>query len=83
MTTPSLLDGLPLPTLPGMVHGIVAQEPWGVQCDDCLRVFSDERLLFAAQRALFNLYVPGTRKCGDCWRAAGWAYGNDGWRRVS
>lgn len=71
-----------LPTLPGCVHGIVSKNPWGVQCDDCLHVFTDKHLILAVGQVSFNRYVPGTRKCKDCWRAAGWVYTYDGWKRA-
>lgn len=59
-----------LPTLPGMVHGIVGRDPWVVQCDGCGGTETSEHLILAVHYAEFNprLYGKGDRRrlCDDC-----------------
>ena len=72
-----------LPTLPGRVHGIVADNPLTVQCSRCLRTNSDPYWLTAARWALFpsgaqhqqygtfGNWLSGERLCADCRKACG------------
>jgi hypothetical protein len=70
---------LPLPTLPGYVHGIVAADPeWRsctVQCDGCLATKTDVPIV-ACGWAIFLCgnypgYHPDERLCRDCRKACG------------
>lgn len=73
-----------LPTIPGRVHGIVAVDPLAVQCDDCLRVWSEKLPILTVQKAIFNKREPGLRLCADCWKKRGWVNTDaNGWQRVT
>lgn len=71
--------GVVLPTLPGLVHGIVSKDPYEVQCDECLVVRGGNaprhkglQIIFADM--LFNpRRYPGDRRrlCREC-RATHW-----------
>lgn len=71
---------LPLPTLPGYVHGIVSIDPVTVQCDGCGLTRSEHprgALAVILSGIIFcpRLYATGEdrrRLCGDCRRDAGW-----------
>jgi hypothetical protein len=67
---------LPMPTVPGKVHGIVSMDPITVQCDGCGGVWSEGLTIITVGKALFNprLYGKGDdrRLCADCAREAGW-----------
>lgn len=74
-----------MPDLPGLVHGIKSLDPWTVQCDDCLAVFSGSIPIRVVQKAIFNARagLPGLRLCADCWRVRGWVDDNTrGWQKV-
>ncbi|MFF7681510.1 hypothetical protein ACFZA2_02025 [Microbacterium sp. NPDC007973] len=73
-----------LPDIPGKVHGIKSTNPWSVQCDDCLKVFSGEWLLAVAKSATFNsrAEIDGLRLCEACWRERGWQDTYEGWAQV-
>jgi len=61
-----------LPTLPGKVHGIVADDPLAVQCSRCLRTCTDSSDLAAVRWALFTRGAhAGERLCADCRRTCG------------
>ena len=66
---------LPLPDLPGKVHGIVSLDPPTIQCDACLTTYSHEHLGMAVMTSgiLFNPRDPGRRLCRECAREAGWS----------
>lgn len=71
-----------LPDVPGLVHGVKGKNPWRVQCDGCLTVFSGEWLLPVAKSAVFNNRSGSSdRLCHPCWEERGWHDGYEGWIR--
>lgn len=66
--------GAVLPTLPGLVHGIVGQDPYEVQCDECLVVRSGDATQAGAQIILSGIrfnsrrYDSGDKRrlCREC-----------------
>ncbi len=67
---------VPLPDLPGKVHGIVSLDPPTVQCDGCLRTYSNPHLGLAVLTSGINFNPRGSdgrRLCRDCAREAGWS----------
>lgn len=72
-----------LPDVDGWVHGIKSDQPWTVQCDDCLTCFAGDWLLPVVKSAVFNTRE-GTndRLCYPCWEKRGWRDGFKGWERV-
>ena len=75
-----------LPDLPGKVHGVKCMDPFTVQCDDCLEVWTaeNEPMIITARRAVFNAraHVDNLRLCMDCWRARGWNDDYFGWKEI-
>ena len=75
-----------LPDLPGKVHGVKRMDPFTVQCDDCLEVWTaeNEPMIITARRAVFNAraHVDNLRLCMDCWRARGWIDDYFGWKEI-
>lgn len=72
MSQPALI---PLPDLPGKVHGIVSLAPPTVQCDGCLTTYSDQRLTMAVMLSGIRFTARGEdrrRLCRECAREAGW-----------
>lgn len=71
--------GVVLPTLPGLVHGIVNDEPYEVQCDECLVVRGGNAPKHEALQIMFSgiLFNPrrwpkdSRRLCPEC-RAIHW-----------
>lgn len=69
--------GRALPTLPGMVHGIVGmrmdprrgRNVYTIQCDGCHGLETPTHLVF--MKTKFNSRHPGRRLCPDC-QPAGW-----------
>jgi hypothetical protein len=72
--------GVALPTIPGMVHGIVTRDPYEVQCDECLVVRSGDakqqglQIILADIRFNPRLYQSDKRRlCRECrdihWKA--------------
>lgn len=62
------------PTLPGMVHGIVALSPPTIQCDGCGTTYSRPGLMSVAIILAGITFDPqglGQRLCRDCGKAAG------------
>lgn len=59
-----------LPTLPGCVAGIVGQDPWQVQCQECGHISEHKHLILAirARELVFHPWADGTnpRLCTDC-----------------
>ena len=75
-----------LPDLPGKVHGIKSMDPFTVQCDDCLDVWTaeNEPMIVTARRVVFNERAgKGLRLCMDCWRARGWIDDYFGWKEIA
>lgn len=83
MTRPAALPterrpGVVLPTLPGLVHGIVGADPHEVQCDGCLVVrggggeMSGAQIILADIRFNPRRYSSDKRRlCREC-RATHW-----------
>ena len=74
-----------LPTVEGRVHGIVGWDPLAVQCDDCLRVWSNEGepMITTLSEVIFNSREPGPRLCAECWQKRGWEdTSTRGWVRI-
>lgn len=74
-----------LPTLEGRVHGIVGWNPLAVQCDDCLRVWTNEGepMINTLREVTFNNLEPGPRLCAECWEQRGWVNTpSRGWQRI-
>ena len=73
-----------LPDLPGKVHGVKCMDPFTVQCDACLEVWTaeNEPMIITARRVVFNAraHVDNLRLCMDCWRARGWDDDYFGWK---
>lgn len=71
--------GVALPSLPGMVHGIVAADPYEVQCDECLIVrcgggqMKGLQIILADIRFNARRYEVGDKRrlCREC-RAIHW-----------
>jgi hypothetical protein len=71
--------GVALPTLPGLVHGIVSKDPYEVQCDECLVVRGGGGKMDGAQIILAGVqfnprrYQSGDKRrlCHEC-RAIHW-----------
>lgn len=71
--------GVALPTLPGLVHGIVSAGPHEVQCDECLVVKGGGGKMGGAQIILADIrfsprrYHSGDKRrlCREC-RATHW-----------
>lgn len=60
-----------LPTLPGLVHGIVGCDPWVVQCDGCAA--TETVRVVALTSIFFNTSDADARRlCGGCRLRAGW-----------
>jgi hypothetical protein len=57
-----------LPTLPGMVHGIVGRDPWRIQCDRCGAVEEPGFLVLMRTRFNSRRYDRGDRRrlCVGC-----------------
>ena len=75
-----------LPDLPGKVHGVKCMDPFTVQCDDCLEVWTaeNEPMIVTAHRVVFNERAgKGLRLCMDCWRARGWIDDYFGWKEIA
>lgn len=69
---------VPLPDVPGKVHGIVSLDPPMVQCDGCLKTHTERTLSLTIllSHILFNprQYHHGDQRrlCRECAREAGW-----------
>lgn len=70
---------LPLPTVPGKVHGIVSLDPPMVQCDGCGLVASERSLALTVilsgirfNRGLYDSGIDKRRLCLGCADEAGW-----------
>ena len=79
MTCTERRPGVVLPTLSGVVHGIVATGPYEVQCDDCLVVrggggsMAGLQIILADIRFNTRRYQSGDKRrlCREC-RAIQW-----------
>lgn len=66
---------IPLPDLPGKVHGIVSLTPPTIQCDGCLTTFTHQRLAMAVILSGIRFRARGDdrrRLCRECAKEAGW-----------
>lgn len=76
--------GRVLPTLPGLVHGIVSADPYEVQCDGCLVVKGGGGKMRGAQIILADIrfnprrypYGDKRRLCPEC-RSIHWKGGRE------
>ena len=56
-----------------------------IQCDDCLRVWSNEGepRITTLHEVIFNSREPGPRLCAECWQKRGWEHTSTrGWVRI-
>ena len=67
---------LPLPDVPGRVHGIVSLDPPTVQCDGCCATYTARTLARAVLDSEFHFNprrkYDHRRLCRDCAKEAGW-----------
>lgn len=59
-----------LATLPGHAEGIIARDPWRIQCQECGLISQDKSALIAIRRhgLIFHTWPDGTstRLCRTC-----------------
>lgn len=78
-----------LPTVEGLVHGIVSVSPPTIQCDGCGKRHSGEKMAMTVltSNIVFNIMAEATqhdrrRMCDKCWEGAGWVNRGMKWVRT-